>query len=70
MKGVLSIIGAVAVDMGILTTPQLHWMVLARNSGLKASESGYLEQISSSFRLVNVIAHFIRNHIQCVIVNG
>uniref|UniRef100_A0A0E0LI64 Phosphoacetylglucosamine mutase n=1 Tax=Oryza punctata TaxID=4537 RepID=A0A0E0LI64_ORYPU len=27
VKGVNAMIGAVAVDMGILTTPQLHWMV-------------------------------------------
>lgn len=45
-------IGAVALDMGILTTPQLHWMVRARNNGDKALQIDYLEQISSSFRLV------------------
>ncbi|OIV92808.1 hypothetical protein TanjilG_00942 [Lupinus angustifolius] len=49
-QGVTSIIGAVALDMGILTTPQLHWMVRARNKGLKASEQDYFEQLSSSFR--------------------
>lgn len=38
--------------MGVLTTPQLHWMVRARNKGLKASEQDYFEQLSSSFRLV------------------
>lgn len=52
MKGVTSIVGAVATDMGILTTPQLHWMVRARNKGMKASEQDYFEQLSSSFRLV------------------
>jgi len=51
MKGVTSIVGAVATDMGILTTPQLHWMVRARNKGLPASEQDYFEQLSSSFRL-------------------
>jgi len=51
MKGVTSIVGAVATDMGILTTPQLHWMVRARNKGIKASEQDYFEQLSSSFRL-------------------
>ncbi|RZB60276.1 Phosphoacetylglucosamine mutase isoform C [Glycine soja] len=49
MKGVTSIVGAVATDMGILTTPQLHWMVRARNKGMKASEQDYFEQLSSSF---------------------
>lgn len=50
MKGVASIVGAVASDMGILTTPQLHWMVRARNKGIKASEQDYFEQLTSSFR--------------------
>ncbi|XP_015896749.3 phosphoacetylglucosamine mutase [Ziziphus jujuba] len=48
--GIESVIGAVASDMGILTTPQLHWMVRARNNGEKASENDYLEQLSSSFK--------------------
>lgn len=52
MKGVTSIVGAVAMDMGVLTTPQLHWMVRARNKGMEASEQDYFEQLSISFRLV------------------
>ncbi|KAL6178519.1 hypothetical protein ACLB2K_050037 [Fragaria x ananassa] len=55
-QGISSIIGAVALDMGILTTPTLHWMVRARNKGVKASEIDYFEQLSSSFRcLVDLI---------------
>lgn len=53
MKGVYSIVGATATDMGILTTPQLHWMVRARNKGMKATELDYFEQLSSSFRFVS-----------------
>ncbi|XP_016649503.1 PREDICTED: phosphoacetylglucosamine mutase isoform X1 [Prunus mume] len=49
-QGIGSIIGAVALDMGILTTPQLHWMVRARNGGVKASETDYFKRLSSSFR--------------------
>ncbi|KAL3743365.1 hypothetical protein ACJRO7_018634 [Eucalyptus globulus] len=49
-QGINSIVGSAAVDMGILTTPQLHWMVRARNKGVKASERDYFEQLSSSFR--------------------
>ncbi|CAJ1928898.1 unnamed protein product [Sphenostylis stenocarpa] len=49
-QGVTSIVGAVVKDMGILTTPQLHWMVRARNKGIKASEQDYFEQLSSSLR--------------------
>ncbi|XP_028762448.1 phosphoacetylglucosamine mutase [Neltuma alba] len=49
-EGIASIVGAIATDMGILTTPQLHWMVRARNTGMQASEEDYFEQLSSSFR--------------------
>ncbi|XP_071722352.1 phosphoacetylglucosamine mutase-like [Rutidosis leptorrhynchoides] len=49
-QGIDSIIGAVSVDMGIVTTPQLHWMVRARNQGMKATEFDYFQQISDSFR--------------------
>ncbi|KAL6985821.1 phosphoacetylglucosamine mutase [Sarracenia purpurea var. burkii] len=55
-KGISTIAGAVAVDMGVLTTPQLHWMVRARNKGMKATELDYFEQLSSSFRcLIDLI---------------
>ncbi|KAK6229320.1 hypothetical protein SCA6_018271 [Theobroma cacao] len=54
--GISSIFGAIALDLGILTTPQLHWMVHARNKGMKATEPAYFEQISSSFRcLIDLI---------------
>jgi len=59
MKGVTSIVGAVASDMGILTTPQLHWMVRARNKGIKALEQDYFEQLSSSFRSVQSFPNFV-----------
>ncbi|XP_010540770.1 PREDICTED: phosphoacetylglucosamine mutase [Tarenaya hassleriana] len=49
-EGVASITGSVMFDMGILTTPQLHWMVRARNKGLNATQNDYFEQLSSSFR--------------------
>ncbi|CAK9167779.1 unnamed protein product [Ilex paraguariensis] len=49
-EGVSSIVGVVAIDMGILTTPQLHWMVRARNKGMEASELDYFNQLSGSFR--------------------
>lgn len=50
LKGIISIVGAVAVDMGVVTTPQLHWMVRATNKGEKASEQDYFDQLISSFR--------------------
>ncbi|XP_016486490.2 phosphoacetylglucosamine mutase [Nicotiana tabacum] len=49
-QGITSIIGAIGTDMGVVTTPQLHWMVRARNRGLEASESCYFHQLSTSFR--------------------
>ncbi|CAL5444127.1 unnamed protein product [Camellia sinensis] len=54
--GIISIVGAVAVDMGVLTTPQLHWMVRARNKAMNATELDYFNQLSSSFRcLIDLI---------------
>ncbi|CAH1453118.1 unnamed protein product [Lactuca virosa] len=55
-KGICSVVGAVAIDMGIVTTPELHWMVRARNKGLKATELHYFDQLSTSFRcLIDLI---------------
>ncbi|KAK4364536.1 hypothetical protein RND71_015894 [Anisodus tanguticus] len=48
--GITSVVGAIATDMGVVTTPQLHWMVRARNRGMETSESSYFHQLSSSFR--------------------
>ncbi|XP_010420545.1 PREDICTED: phosphoacetylglucosamine mutase-like [Camelina sativa] len=54
--GVDSVLGSVSVDIGVLTTPQLHWMVRAKNKGLKATENNYFENLSTSFRcLVDLI---------------
>nr|GMC80509.1 phosphoacetylglucosamine mutase [Ipomoea batatas] len=49
-QGVASIVGAIAKDVGVVTTPQLHWMVRAKNKGMEASECSYFEQLASSFR--------------------
>jgi hypothetical protein len=49
-KGVEAVRGTVAHDMGVLTTPQLHWMVRSFNNGVPASESDYFHQLSDSFR--------------------
>lgn len=58
--------GATASDMGILTTPQLHWMIRAKNKGIEASELNYYDQILTSFRLVLVLLtrklYFYANH--------
>ncbi|XP_022135971.1 phosphoacetylglucosamine mutase [Momordica charantia] len=48
--GIGSINGAVAHDMGVLTTPQLHWMVHTQNKGMRASEFDYFYSLSESFR--------------------
>ncbi|KAL7162269.1 hypothetical protein ACSBR2_042700 [Camellia fascicularis] len=56
-QGIISIVGAVAVDMGVLTTPQLHWMVRARNKAMNATELDYFNQLSSSFRCLIDLIH-------------
>ncbi|MCD7448819.1 hypothetical protein HAX54_046665 [Datura stramonium] len=62
-QGITSIVGAIATDMGVVTTPQLHWMVRARNRGMEASESSYFHQLSSSFRcLMDLKPEGSRNH--------
>jgi phosphoacetylglucosamine mutase len=57
LKGINAIVGAHATDMGILTTPQLHWMVRCKNKGLRASESDYFTQLINSFRLLSSYCH-------------
>ncbi|KAK8706264.1 hypothetical protein V6N13_049837 [Hibiscus sabdariffa] len=72
-QGISSIFGAIALDLGILTTPQLHWMVRARNKGKPATEPAYFEQISSSFRcLVDLIPNEIKSNKKdnTVVVDG
>ncbi|CAA6674761.1 unnamed protein product [Spirodela intermedia] len=48
--GIAAVVGAVAIDMGILTTPQLHWMVRREERRPGASEDEYFRQLSDSFR--------------------
>lgn len=50
IQGIRAVKGVMAVDMGILTTPQLHWMVRSRNKGMPATESDYYMQLSSSVK--------------------
>ncbi|GMH22613.1 hypothetical protein Nepgr_024456 [Nepenthes gracilis] len=49
-QGISCIVGAVSHDLGVLTTPQLHWMVRAKNKGIEATERDYFEQLLNSFR--------------------
>ncbi|XP_073151070.1 phosphoacetylglucosamine mutase [Henckelia pumila] len=50
--GATSIMGTVANDMGILTTPQLHWMVRSKNKGIEATKNSYYDQLLMSYRLL------------------
>ena len=43
-------------QLGLLTTPQLHWMVQQTNLGLPATEEAYFETLASSFALL------VKNH--------
>ncbi|KAG8366291.1 hypothetical protein BUALT_Bualt17G0061100 [Buddleja alternifolia] len=49
-QGITSIMGAIATDMGVVTTPQLHWMVRSKNKGTEASEYSYFDQLLVSLR--------------------
>lgn len=49
-QGIAAIMGATATDLGVVTTPQLHWMVRAKNKGIEASVHNYYDQLSTSFR--------------------
>ncbi|XP_073278529.1 phosphoacetylglucosamine mutase-like isoform X1 [Primulina huaijiensis] len=50
--GATSIMGTIANDMGILTTPQLHWMVRSKNKGIEATKNSYYDQFLVSYRLL------------------
>lgn len=50
MQEIKVIKGVVAVNMGILTPRQLHWMDRNRNRFMPATEFDYYKQVSSSFR--------------------
>lgn len=50
--GATSITGTIANDMGILTTPQLHWMVRSKNKGIEATKNSYYDQLLVSYRLL------------------
>lgn len=49
IQGVQAVGGCSAKDLGVLATPQLHWMVRCRNGGQDASEIGYFRQLSGAF---------------------
>lgn len=49
-QGIVCVPGGTALDLGILTTPQLHWMVRSTNRGLPAYESDYYNTLTSGYR--------------------
>uniref|UniRef100_A0A7N0U3S4 Phosphoacetylglucosamine mutase n=1 Tax=Kalanchoe fedtschenkoi TaxID=63787 RepID=A0A7N0U3S4_KALFE len=71
-QGISSILDARYEDMGVLTTPTLHWMVRARNRGMVASENDYFQQFASSFRCLIDLTPKGREHkeIDKLIVDG
>lgn len=73
IQGIGAVKGVVAVDMGILTTPQLHWMVRSRNKGMPATESDYYVQLSSSVKILMETSPKVQKsgpHIEGVVVDG
>lgn len=49
LKGVEAVKGVEAQDMGVLTTPQLHWMVRCANQRVPATEPDYFGTLSRAF---------------------
>ena len=41
--------GSLPIACGLLTTPQLHWMVRQCNAGLKHKEKAYFEALATGF---------------------
>lgn len=73
IQGIGAVKGVMAVDMGILTTPQLHWMVRSRNKGMPATESDYYMQLSSSVKILMGTSPKVQKsgpHIEGVVVDG
>lgn len=58
-QGVEAVSGVTAMVAGILTTPQLHWMVRATNRGLEACESDYFIQLSNGFSVMCLWQTFV-----------
>ena len=50
VQGVEAVAGVEPLVLGILTTPQLHWMVRAHNQKAGSSEQDYYITISKGFR--------------------
>ena len=45
-------LGVTAEMVGLLTTPQLHWMVRSRNAGRAWDEQAYLQELAGAFKQV------------------
>ena len=45
-------LGCIALNAGLLTTPQLHWAVRSRNLGHRHDEAAYLEQLAAGFAIL------------------
>ena len=48
-------LGGVAVHCGLLTTPQLHWMVRQANAAAKHDEAAYFGALAAGF--ASLVAH-------------
>ena len=45
----VAVLGGVAVPCGLLTTPQLHWMVRQANAAAKHDEAAYFGALAAGF---------------------
>ncbi|CAM6128767.1 unnamed protein product [Calypogeia fissa] len=70
-KGVETVHGVVAQEKGILTTPQLHWMVRAFNRVEVDTESQYYDTLSFAFRsLLDLRSSAVSEIDPVVVVDG
>ncbi|GER31490.1 phosphoglucosamine mutase, partial [Striga asiatica] len=68
-QGIKSIIGVPVSDIGVVTTPQLHWMVRAKNKGMEAHEKNYYDQLLTSFS-ITLLENISNNVNDKLIVDG
>ncbi len=48
LAGAQALDGALVEDLGVLTTPQLHWAVMRRNQGRSSAEGDYFSELAAA----------------------
>ncbi|GAQ90768.1 phosphoacetylglucosamine mutase [Klebsormidium nitens] len=66
----IAAVGATVEDRGVLTTPQLHWMVRATNRAEAATEQDYFRTLAAGFRELLLLAGAGRPPLAPLLVDG